>query len=131
MISRVLLVVALGVVSVSLPAADFRIYTANKQLQQRRAFSFADADEPGCHNLPFRQRVYRVAQVGFARCYVYAKKGCQPGDELKVSWKNERAPAAEITPGARWYLEGELGSKMGSWKCEPREERKRPAERER
>lgn len=131
MTSRILLAAVLAAVSASLSAADFRIYTANKQLQQRRAFAFADAKEPGCHNLPFRQRVYRVAQVGFSRCYIYANKDCQAGDELKVSWKNERAPAVEITQGARWFLEGEQGSKMGSWKCEPREERRRPGDRER
>ena len=125
MIRRTWFMAVVAAASVAAQAADFRIYTANKQLQQRRAFSFSDAHKPGCHNLPFRQRVYRVAQVGFARCYIYAEKDCQAGEELKVSWKNEREPAVEIKPGARWYLEGERGTKMGSWKCEPREERER------
>lgn len=131
MTNRTRLVALLALTSVAVQAADFRIYTANKLLQQRRAFSFSDADKPGCHNLPFGQRVYRVAQIGFERCFIYAEKDCKPGNELKVSWKNEREPALEITPGARWYLEGERGSKMGSWKCEPREERRRRSERNR
>lgn len=100
------------------PAADFRLYYANKLLQQRQVAMVRNTDEPGCHNLIKKRRIYRVAQIGFETCTVYAEKNCEAGTEIEVSWKNKKAPSVSITPGARWYLPGERGTKMGSWNCE-------------
>lgn len=99
-------------------AADLRLYTANKLLQQRRISMVRNTDEPGCHNLITRRKVYRVAQIGFETCTLYAKKDCEAGSEIGVSWKNKKSPVHDFTPGARWFLPGERGSKMASWKCE-------------
>lgn len=111
------LTVALFSGNVSL-AADLRLYTANKQLQQRRVTLVRNTDEPGCHNLITKRKIYRVAQIGFKTCTVYAKKRCEVGTEIGVSWKNKKPPINEFTPGARWYLPGKRGAKMASWKCE-------------
>lgn len=77
-----------------------------------------NTDEPGCHNLITKRRIYRVAQIGFEFCTLYSEKDCEEGAEIAVSWKNKKEPATEITPGARWFLPGERGSKMASWKCD-------------
>lgn len=99
-------------------AADFRMYTANKYLQQRQITFVRNTDEPGCHNLITKRRIYRVAQIGFESCSVYAEKDCEEGTEISVRWKNKKDPTTVFTRGARWFLPGERGSKMASWKCE-------------
>ena len=82
------------------------------------AGDLAIADEPGCHNLISKRRVYRAAQIGFATCTLYTKKDCATGTEIEVNWKNKSDPVTAFTPGARWYLPGTRGSKMASWHCE-------------
>lgn len=99
-------------------AADFRLYTANKLLQQREVSMVRNTDKPGCHNLITKRRIYRVAQIGFEACSVYTESDCEAGTEIEVSWKNKKTPTTTFTRGARWYLPGERGSKMKSWKCE-------------
>lgn len=99
-------------------AADFRMYTANSYLQQRQVTMVRNTDEPGCHNLITKRRIYRVAQIGFESCTVYSAKDCAEGTEIAVSWKNKKEPKTVFTRGARWFLPGERGSKMASWKCE-------------
>lgn len=99
-------------------AADFRLYYANKLLQQREVTFVRNTDEPGCHNLFTKRRIYRVAQVGFATCAIYTERDCEAGTEVEVNWKNKSEPTTVITPGARWYLPGERGTKIKSWMCE-------------
>jgi hypothetical protein len=99
-------------------AADLRLYTANKLLQQRRVSMVRNTDELGCHNLITRRRLYRVAQIGFETCTLYSKKDCEAETEISVSWKNKKEPVIAFTQGARWFLPGERGAKTASWKCE-------------
>jgi len=99
-------------------AADLRLYTANKLLQQRRVSMVRNTDEPGCHNLFTKRRIYRVAQIGFETCTLYSKKDCEDGTEIGVSWKNKKEPVYAFTQGARWFLPGKRGAKMASWKCD-------------
>ena len=80
-------------------AADLRLYTANKLLQQRRVSMVRNTDEPGCHNLITRRRLYRVAQIGFETCTLYSKKDCEAGTEISVSWKNKKEPVNAFTQG--------------------------------
>lgn len=77
-----------------------------------------NTDEPGCHNLFNKRRVYRAAQIGFATCTLYAEKDCEAGTEIEVRWKNKGEPKIAFTRGARWFLPGERGAKMKSWQCE-------------
>lgn len=115
-------VVCLGILGLTVynlaSAADFRMYTANSFMQQRQVTFVRNTDEPGCHNLITKRRIYRVAQIGFETCSIYSEKDCEEGTEIAVSWKNKKTPKTSFTRGARWFLPGERGSKMGSWKCE-------------
>lgn len=103
-------------------AADFRIYRANDQLQLDQ-IPIMNENEPGCHNMLLTLRVYRVAQVGFDHCTVYAEKDCREGAEVPVSWKEEDAPITQFTQGDRWFLVSDhpQGHDMGSWRCAARE----------
>jgi hypothetical protein len=101
---------------------DFRIYRANSDLQLDKVPAL-NTDQPGCHNMLLGIRIYRVAQIGFEHCSVYAEKGCREGSEVPVSWKNEEAPVTQFGQGDRWFLVGDhrQGHTMGSWYCKARE----------
>lgn len=103
-------------------AADFRVYRANDQLQLDQV-PIMDEDEPGCHNMLLRLTVYRVAQIGYEFCSIYAQKDCESGTEIPVTWKQEEAPVKQFTQGDRWFLvsDDRQGTTMGSWYCEARE----------
>lgn len=96
---------------------EFRAYTANKLKQQDKMWLGTGAAKPGCHNMLIKLEIYRVAQIGFDHCVIYADKDCKEGTEIPVSWKNKDKSTTTITQGARWFLPGETGSDMGSWKC--------------
>jgi len=100
---------------------EFRIYRANERLQLDRIPTL-DEDEPGCHDMLLTLRVYRVAQIGFEHCTVYAEKDCRKGTEIPVSWKQEDAPVTQFTQGDRWFLMSDhpQGRDMSSWYCEAR-----------
>jgi len=100
---------------------DFRIYRANDRLQLDRIPTL-DENEPGCHDMLLTLRVYRVAQIGFEYCTVYADQGCREGNEVPVTWKREEAPVKRFTQGDRWFLVSDhrQGHDMGSWYCEAR-----------
>lgn len=101
---------------------DFRLYRANERLQLDRVPTL-DENEPGCHDMLLTLRVYRVAQIGFEYCTVYAEGGCKDGTEVPVTWKNEKAPVKQFGQGDRWFLvsDHEQGHDMGSWYCKARE----------
>lgn len=105
----------------SVGATDFRVYSVNKDMQLDRIPTFHEGD-PGCHNLLLRFVVYRVAQIGYKYCTVYAQKDCQAGTEIPVSWKKDEPPVKQFTPGDRWFLVSgnPHGHEMGSWYCEAR-----------
>lgn len=102
-------------------ATEFRVYRANDQLQLDRIPTLNE-DQPGCHNMLLSLRVYRVAQIGFEHCTVYAEGDCQQGSEVPVRWKKEKAPVTQFTQGDRWFLVSDhrQGREMGSWYCEAR-----------
>lgn len=101
---------------------DFRVYRANEQLQLDRIPTLNES-EPGCHNMLLGLRVYRVAQIGFEHCTVYAEKDCREGTEVPVSWKQNDEPVTQFTQGDRWFLVGDdpRGHTMSSWYCEARQ----------
>lgn len=121
-VTSVAAVVLLLAVNTASWGADFRIYRANSDLQVDRVPTMNE-DEPGCHNLLLTLTIYRVAQIGFEHCTVYAEKDCEAGSEVPVSWKQEDDPVTQFTQGDRWFLVGNdpQGHEMGSWSCEARE----------
>jgi hypothetical protein len=75
-------------------------------------------DNPGCHNTPYRYKVYKVAVIAYKSCSVFSAKDCQPDSILPVYWKQKDKPATEMKPGTRWFLAldaSEVG--VSSWSC--------------
>ena len=104
--------------------AEIRFYSIDEQQQQRELVLGPGAGQAGCHNLPLTRAVYRIAQVGFIFCEVYAKKDCRPGSEHKLRWSattqdpDKTEPTTLITPGAKWLFAATAGpAKVGSWSC--------------
>ena len=103
--------------------AEIRFYSINEQQQQRELVLVPGAGQAGCHNLPLTRAVYRVAQVGFTFCEIYAKKDCQPGSEHNLRWPattqdpDKTGPTTRITPGAKWLFATAGAAKVGSWSC--------------
>jgi len=97
--------------------AEVRFYTINSKQQQRLVGFVMGTSKPGCHGFLAKRRIHRVAQVGFAYCRLFNERDCKPEDIVKVRWKNKEPPTDKLTPGARWFLEGEQGSKIASWEC--------------
>lgn len=97
---------------------EIRFYKVNKHAQQERVALVRGVDEPGCHNFILNPKVHRVAQIGFKSCTLYSESDCETGSELSVSWKRKKKPTTSLTPGARWFLAGERGTKVASWRCE-------------
>ena len=99
-----------GVLFLPPQEAEIRFYSIDSNNQQRELLLVPGASRPGCHNLPLTRSVYRVAQVGFESCQVFAEKECASGSEYKMRWaaasedpdKLERT--TNITPGAKWLF---------------------------
>lgn len=117
-LSALALAGALTLVASAAWPVTFRVYVANGDLQESRVPTL-DEDEPGCHSMLLNLRVYRVAQIGFKHCTVYAEKDCEPDTEVPVSWKQEEKPVTQFTQGDRWFLVSTdpQGHEMGSWYC--------------
>ena len=98
-------------------AADIRFYRINKQDQQARITLLGGATAPGCHNFPHRPRVHRIGVIGFKQCSVYTAKDCAAASLAKTRWKDNPEKKNHMTPGARWFLPGDRGSKLASWRC--------------
>lgn len=105
-------------------ATQIRFYNINDRQQQRKLLIVPGAYEAGCHNLPVTRAVYRVAQVGFAFCQIYAEKNCTPGSEFSLHWsatakqemKNIQV-TTRITEGARWLFTNIEEARVNSWSC--------------
>jgi len=106
-------------------ADGIRFYKVNDKGQQSEIMLIRKRDKPGCHNLRRSRTIFRVAQVGFVYCSVYAAKNCAEGSELTMHWKGRvkknsaRAqPAERLLPGAMWFFDDNASLKLRSWKCE-------------
>ena len=103
--------------------AGIRFYSMNEQQQQRELVVVPGAGQAGCHNLPLTRAVFRVAQVGFTFCEIYAKKDCQPESAYSLHWSgttqdpDKTGPTTQITPGAKWLFAEAGTTKVVSWSC--------------
>ncbi len=98
-------------------AAEIRFYTANSRQQQSLITLVTGTGKPGCHNFLTKRRVYRISQVGFEYCRIFAEKNCNAEAVVTARWKNKKPPTDKLKPGARWFLAGERGAKIASWAC--------------
>lgn len=104
--------------------AEIRFYSISSNNQQRELLLVPGASQPGCHNLPLTRSVYRVAQVGFESCQVFAEKDCASGTEYKLRWAaasedpDKLEPTTNITPGAKWLFSNLRKAKVKSWSCQ-------------
>lgn len=116
------LVVTLSLAAVSFSAfardPEIRLYKMTRDGHSEKYQLFGKADNPGCHNTPYRYKVYKVAVLAFKTCSVYSKKDCQPDSILTAYWKKKKS-STTMKQGTRWYLakdESEVG--VSSWSCE-------------
>ena len=102
------------------PRAHIRFYKANKLLQEDRImFTRKKARAAGCHNFLKSVRIYRINQIGFKQCQLFAKKDCKTDSLLGVK-DDDNATSQIITQGVSWFPSGkdERGIKAKSWQCE-------------
>ncbi len=112
-----ILAVFLLLFSTSAWCAEIRFYTVNSKQQQSLISLVTGTGKPGCHNFLTKRRVHRISQVGFESCGVYAERNCNTDTAITARWKNKKKPTTVLTPGGRWFLEGERGTKIASWEC--------------
>ncbi len=98
-------------------SADIRLYTVNSKGQQGLVRFVTGTDKPGCHDLPIKRRIHRASQVGFDYCRLFSERDCNEEAVVSVRWKNKKPPTDRLTPGARWFLPGDRGTKVASWEC--------------
>lgn len=112
-----LIAVGFLLVSDAVWSADIRFYTTNSRQQQSLISLVTGTGKPGCHNFLTKRRVYRISQVGFEYCRIYSEKNCKADAVVTTRWKNKKQPTDKLTPGSRWFLAGERGTKIASWEC--------------
>ena len=104
--------------------ANIRFYSINEKNQQRELLLVPGAGQSGCHNLPLTRAIYRVAQIGFEFCEVFAEKNCTSGSEYRLRWSDttkdldKMEPSKRITPGAKWLFADSGKTKVSSWSCQ-------------
>jgi len=96
-----------------------RFYKKNKKGQLNKVLiSRKKSQKTGCQNFTGSKKIYRLTQIGFKQCRLYAEKNCQSGSELTASWKGKQA-AKDFTQGGEWLfnLNSEQGEAAKSWAC--------------
>lgn len=97
-----------------------RFYKLNSKGQQNRLLiRESRLKKTGCHNFATKPKVYRLTQIGFEYCTVYAKKSCAAGSEITGLWKGEKEDA-KLSQGGEWLFthHDPEGIKAKSWSCQ-------------
>lgn len=99
---------------------QIRLYKIDKKQGFTKShYLFGKADNPGCHNLPFRYPVFKVTVIKFKSCSLFSEKDCEPASILPAYWKNKDDPSTELTRGAHWHLDrNDDNVDVASWSCE-------------
>ncbi len=112
--------------SLAAHGGEIRFYNVNKKGQQSEVRFVMGRDKPGCHNIFGGRDVFRVAQIGFTYCTVYAEKDCAEDSAMVMNWKGKvrknsaRAqPTERLMPGDMWYFDDNGMREVSSWKCVP------------
>lgn len=97
-----------------------RFYKLNSKGQQNRlVIRQSRLKKPGCHNFTTSPKIYRLTQIGYEYCIVFAKKNCSPGTEISGSWKGDELDT-KFSQGGEWLFthHDEKGVKAKSWSCQ-------------
>ena len=97
-----------------------RFYKLNSKDQQNRLLiRESRLKKTGCYNFATKPTVYRLTQIGFEYCAVYAKKSCAEGSEITGSWKGEKIDS-KFSQGGEWLFTHHTpkGVKAKSWSCQ-------------
>jgi hypothetical protein len=98
-----------------------RFYTKNKKSELNKLFiNRKKLAEPGCHNFGGTKKIYRLTQIGYKFCRLYADKDCVSGTEIEGLWKGKMAEKnTDFSQGGKWMftINNELGEKAKSWQC--------------
>lgn len=96
-----------------------RFYKLNKKGQQNRLFiRESRLKKPGCHNFSTSPKIYRLTQIGYEYCIVFAKKNCSAGTEITGGWKGDKIDS-KLSEGGEWLFthHNKKGVKAKSWSC--------------
>tara|TARA_B100000676_G_C17789753_1_gene686404 strand:+ start:379 stop:798 length:420 start_codon:yes stop_codon:yes gene_type:complete len=105
--------------------AHIRFYTINKNKQLSELALINNRSQRGCQNFPLQFKLYRVAQVGFNNCTLYASKNCKVDSAIAMEWRGKKNNKESknvgqtylISPGALWYFINKDEKKVSSWYC--------------
>ncbi len=96
-----------------------RFYKLNSKGQQNRlVMRESRLKKPGCHNFATSPKIFRLTQIGYEYCIVYAKKKCSEGSEITGSWKGGKIDS-KFSQGGEWLFthHNEKGVTAKSWSC--------------
>lgn len=117
-----LLLIACLAVAPAAQALDpqIRLYKNDKRQGFTKShYLFGKADNPGCHNLPFRYPVFKATVIKFKSCSLFSEKDCDPASIIPAYWKNKDKSSTKLTRGAHWHLSrNDDNVDVASWSCE-------------
>jgi hypothetical protein len=98
-----------------------RFYKANRELQST-AILLTDekSSSAGCQNFLKKVRVFKVVQIGFANCTLYAEKECPVATSVAATSEDQAHTTTLLGEGVGWFPEGdsERGATVKSWSCD-------------
>ncbi len=126
MLGRVFLFIALALCVSVAGASDSRIwfYKLNKKGQQYELRIVRNTTKAGCFNFPKKAKVFRIGQIGFAHCEVFAEKDCNEPSKQIAHWTGEvkrdeslKEPTTQLRPGSMWVIKDGENVILRSWSC--------------
>lgn len=97
-----------------------RFYKANRQLQADRILLTDEkSSSAGCQNFLKKVKVFKVVQIGFSSCTLYAKKDCPTDSSVGAASEDQAHQTTLLTEGVGWFPAGESerGATVKSWSC--------------
>lgn len=98
-----------------------RFYKANKQLQATSILLTEEkSSAAGCQNFLKKVKVYKVVQIGFANCTIYAEKECPVATSVAANSEEQAHTTTLLSEGVGWFPEGDSdrGATIKSWRCD-------------
>jgi hypothetical protein len=98
-----------------------RFYKANKQLQATGILLTDEkSSSAGCQNFLKKVTVFKVVQIGFSNCTVFAEKGCPVNSSIAAINEDQAFATTLLTEGVGWFPQGDTdrGATVKSWRCD-------------